>query len=177
MNNGTVAILQAWELITAGDTALWRIVGRSLGVSATACLLGGALGLVCGAWLGTARFRGRGGVLVLLNTLLAVPSVVVGLVVYLLLSRSGPLGHLGWLFSFKAMVLAQALLVWPVVTALVRQTIEDCLCFGARLAARRLTEFYDARLAPHGVNLPQLGLLAAIGAMRDGSISDIARRV
>ncbi len=58
-----------------------------------------------------------------------------------------------------------------------RQTIEDCLCFGARLAARRLTEFYDARLAPHGVNLPQFGLLAAIGAMRDGSISDIARRV
>jgi tungstate transport system permease protein len=61
----------------------------------------------------------------LLNTFLAVPSVVVGLVVYLLLSRSGPLGFLGWLFSFKAMVLAQAVLVLPVVTALTRQAVED----------------------------------------------------
>ena len=125
MNPFADSLLQAFELLASADAQLLAIVARSLGVSATACLLGGALGLLCGAWLGTARFRGRGGVLVLLNTLLAVPSVVVGLVVYLLLSRSGPLGHLGWLFSFKAMVLAQALLVLPVVTALVRQTIED----------------------------------------------------
>jgi tungstate transport system permease protein len=83
------------------------------------------VGLVLGAWLGVARFAGRGAVLTLLNTFLAVPSVVVGLVVYLLLSRSGPLGFLGWLFSFKAMVLAQAVLVLPVVTALTRQAVED----------------------------------------------------
>ena len=72
-----------------------------------------------------ARFRGRAALLTLLNTLLALPSVVVGLVIYLLLSRSGPLGFLGWLFSFQAMVLAQTVLVLPVVTALTRQTIED----------------------------------------------------
>jgi tungstate transport system permease protein len=65
------------------------------------------LGLVLGAWLGVGALRGRGALVTLLNTLLAVPSVVVGLVVYLLLSRSGPLGFLGWLFSFQAMVLAQ----------------------------------------------------------------------
>jgi tungstate transport system permease protein len=64
-------------------------------------------------------------VLTVLNTFLAVPSVVVGLVVYLLLSRSGPLGFLGWLFSFKAMVVAQTILVLPVVTALTRQVVED----------------------------------------------------
>jgi tungstate transport system permease protein len=80
---------------------------------------------VLGAWLGVARFAGRGAVLAVLNTLLAVPSVVVGLVVYLLLSRSGPLGSWGWLFSFKAMVLAQAVLVLPVATALTRQMVED----------------------------------------------------
>jgi tungstate transport system permease protein len=72
-----------------------------------------------------ARFAGRGAVLAVLNTLLAVPSVVVGLVVYLLLSRSGPFGSWGWLFSFKAMVLAQAVLVLPVATALTRQMVED----------------------------------------------------
>lgn len=58
-----------------------------------------------------------------------------------------------------------------------RPTVEDCLCFGARLAARRLTEFYEARLAPHGLNLPQFGLLGAIGEMREASISDLARRL
>jgi tungstate transport system permease protein len=80
---------------------------------------------VLGAWLGVARFKGRGVLLTLLNTLLALPSVVVGLLVYLLLSRTGPLGFLGWLFSLKAMVLAQAVLVLPVVTALTRQCVED----------------------------------------------------
>lgn len=58
-----------------------------------------------------------------------------------------------------------------------RPSVEDCLCFGTRLAARRLTEFYEARLAPHGVNLPQFGLLGAIGEMREASISDLARRL
>ena len=81
--------------------------------------------MVLGAWLGVARFAGRDGLLTVLNTFLALPSVVVGLLVYLLLSRTGPLGFLGWLFSLKAMVLAQAILVLPVVTALTRQCVED----------------------------------------------------
>ena len=117
--------LIALHLLLSMDPGFLAIVGRSLAVSACACLLACSVGLLLGAWLGVARFAGRSVVLTLLNTALAVPSVVVGLVVYLLLSRSGPLGFLGWLFSFKAMVLAQALLVLPVVTALTRQTVDD----------------------------------------------------
>ncbi|MDD3965420.1 MAG: ABC transporter permease, partial [Candidatus Moranbacteria bacterium] len=115
----------ALNLITSLDPGLLTIVGRSLSVSATASAIACVMGLVLGAWLGVARFAGRDVVLTLLNTFLAVPSVVVGLVIYLLLSRTGPLGYLGWLFSFKAMVIAQAVLVLPVVTALTRQTVED----------------------------------------------------
>jgi tungstate transport system permease protein len=119
------SVATALQLITSLDSDLMTIVGRSLLVSATACVLACSLGLVLGAWLGVARFAGRSALLTLLNTMLAVPSVVVGLVIYLLLSRSGPLGFLGWLFSFKAMVVAQTLLVLPVATALTRQAIED----------------------------------------------------
>lgn len=115
----------ALHLLVSGDPALWAIVGRSLAVSGLACALGCAIGLPLGAWLGVARFAGRGAVITLVNTLLAVPSVVVGLLVYLLLSRSGPLGFLGWLYSFPAMVLAQTMLVLPVAAALTRQVVED----------------------------------------------------
>ena len=115
----------AWSLLASADAQLLAIVLRSLAVSSLACLLAGSLGLLLGGWLAVQRFAGRGVLLVLLNTLLALPSVVVGLGVYLLLSRSGPLGFLGWLFSFQAMVLAQAVLVLPVVVALVRRVVED----------------------------------------------------
>ncbi len=115
----------AFELITSGNASLVAIVTRSLAVSALAVLIGGAIGLLLGAWLGVARYAGRPVVIAILNSLLAVPSVVVGLVVYLLLSRSGPLGFLGWLFSFPAMVVAQSILVLPVVTALTRQLVES----------------------------------------------------
>ena len=115
----------ALQLLTSGDAVLWAIVRRSLAVSATACVLALGLGVALGACLGVARFAGRPLVLAGLNTLLALPSVVVGLVVYLLLSRTGPLGFLGWMFSFQAMVLAQTVLVLPVVAALTRQTVED----------------------------------------------------
>jgi tungstate transport system permease protein len=82
-------------------------------------------GIALGAFLGVSKFAGRTAVLTVLNTFLALPSVVVGLVIYLLLSRTGPLGFLGWLFSFKAMVLAQFILVVPVAAALSRQVVED----------------------------------------------------
>lgn len=119
------SVITALALIAALDPILVAIVTRSLAVSAMACLVACLIGLALGAWLGVARFRARGAVLTLLNTSLALPSVVVGLVIYLLLSRSGPLGFLGWLFTVKAMVIAQAVLVLPLVTALTRQTIED----------------------------------------------------
>lgn len=125
MNTLSESLHTALMLVLAGDAGLWTVVARSLAVSATACLIACGLGLMLGAWLAVSRFTGRQAVLVVLNTLLALPSVVVGLVVYLMLSRSGPLGFLGWLFSFQAMVLAQVVLVVPVVTALTRQVIED----------------------------------------------------
>ena len=162
---------------------LLSIVGRSLAVSASACLLACGLGLVLGAWLGVARFAGRGALLTLLNTLLALPSVVVGLVVYLLLSRSGPLGVLGWLFSFKAMVLAQTVLVLPVVTALTRQAIEDAdrahgeqlRSLGAGPLARALLLVADERyalvtvlIAAFGRAVSEVGAVMVVGGNIDG---------
>jgi tungstate transport system permease protein len=125
MTTFTDTALTSLQLLTQFDPLLWSIVGRSLWVSVLATVLACSLGLVLGAWLGVSRFAGRDALLTVLNTLLALPSVVVGLLIYLLLSRTGPLGHLGWLFSLKAMVLAQAVLVLPVVTALTRQCVED----------------------------------------------------
>jgi ABC-type tungstate transport system substrate-binding protein len=117
----------ALNLITQADANLWRIVGLSLRVSATACALGAGLGLLLGAWLAVARFPGRSVVVGALNTLLALPSVVVGLLVYLLLSRSGPLGAWGLLFTPTAMVIAQSVLVVPLIAALSRQLVADAL--------------------------------------------------
>ena len=125
MNTFTDSAVTAVQLISNFDPGLWVIAGRSLGVSACATLIGCCLGIALGAYLGVAQFRGRSALLTLLNTFLALPSVVVGLVIYLLLSRTGPLGFLGWLFSFKAMVLAQVVLVVPVAAALSRQVVED----------------------------------------------------
>lgn len=125
MNTFQDSFLQALRLIVSLDAQLIAIVLRSLAVSTLACMLACGLGVLLGGALAVRRFAGRGAVLVLLNTLLALPSVVVGLVLYLLLSRSGPLGFLGWLFSFQAMVLAQTVLVLPVVVALVRRVVED----------------------------------------------------
>ena len=162
---------------------LLSIVVRSLAVSATACALACGVGLLLGAWLGVARFRGRGVVLTLLNTLLAIPSVVVGLVVYLLLSRSGPLGFLGWLFSFKAMVLAQAILVLPVVAALTRQAVEDAeqahgeqlRSLGAGPLLRSWLLAWDERyalltvlIASFGRAISEVGAVMIVGGNIDG---------
>ena len=125
MNTLTDSALTALHLLTSFDPGLWAIAGRSLGVSATASLIGCSVGIALGAFLGVARFAGRSALLTLLNTFLALPSVVVGLLIYLLLSRTGPLGFLGWLFTFKAMVMAQVILVVPVAAALSRQVVED----------------------------------------------------
>jgi tungstate transport system permease protein len=117
----------AAQLITQADPALWRIVGLSVRVSGTASLLGALLGLSLGTWLAVARFAGQGVLVWALNTLLALPSVVVGLAVYLLLSRAGPLGSMGILFTPAAMVIAQSILVVPLIAALTRRLVLDAL--------------------------------------------------
>lgn len=115
----------AIELVISLDPALLSIVELSLRVSLSAVLLAAALGLPLGAVIALTRFRSREVAIVLLNALMGLPPVVVGLAVYLALSRSGPLGALGWLFTPQAMIIAQAILVLPIIAALTRQTIED----------------------------------------------------
>ncbi len=183
MNTFSDSARTALSLITSLDPLFASIVLRSLAVSACACVIACSAGLLLGAWLGVARFRGRAGVLALLNTALALPSVVVGLVVYLLLSRSGPLGFLGWLFSFKAMVLAQSMLVLPVVTALVRQTIDDAdrshgeqfQSLGAGRFVRSLILLWDERyalltvlIAAFGRAISEVGAVMIVGGNIEG---------
>ena len=183
MNTFSDSARTAISLITSFDPLFGAIVGRSLLVSSLACLIACSVGLPLGAWLGVARFRGRAAVLALLNTALALPSVVVGLVVYLLLSRSGPLGFLGWLFSFQAMVLAQTVLVLPVVTALVRQSIDDAdrshgeqfESLGARRFVRSLILLWDERfalltvlVATFGRAISEVGAVMVVGGNIEG---------
>jgi tungstate transport system permease protein len=115
----------ALGLIGGADPALAQIVALSLELSLAAAIAGAAIGLPLGALIAVGRFPGRRSLIVLLNALLGLPSVVVGLVVYLLLSRAGPLGPLGILFTPGAIVVAQTLLVAPIVAALARQVAED----------------------------------------------------
>lgn len=183
MNTFADSVSVAVGLILSGDAGLWAIVARSLLVSVCATGIAYGLGLWLGAWLAAARFRGRGAVLTLLNTALAVPAVVVGLVVYLLLSRSGPLGFLGWLFSVPAMVLAQIVLVLPLVTALVRQVVADAEAshgeqlrsLGAGTGLRSLLLAWDERYAlltvfitAFGRAVSEVGTVMIVGGNIDG---------
>jgi len=183
MSTFTDSVAAAGGLLVSGDPVLLAIVGRSLAVSSLACALACGLGLVLGAWIAVTRFSGRALLLIVLNTLLALPSVVVGLVIYLLLSHSGPLGFLGWLFSFKAMVLAQAILVLPVVTALTRQAIEDAdrahgeqlRSLGAGPFTRALLLVADERyalvtvvIAAFGRAVSEVGAVMIVGGNIDG---------
>ena len=183
MNSFSDSLARALQLIFTLDPTLAEIVLRSLAISGTACALACGFGIALGAWLGVARMRGRAAVLALLNTALAVPSVVVGLVVYLLLSRSGPLGFLGWLFSFPAMVFAQSLLVLPVAAALTRQVVEDAdVQHGEQLASmgagplmRSLLLAWDERyalltvlIACFGRAISEVGAVMIVGGNIDG---------
>ena len=121
----TDSLLEALRLVAQFDAHLLDIVGLSLRVSLSAVVIGALIGLPIGAWLAVSRFPGRSMLLVLLNGMMGLPSVVVGVVVYLALSRSGPLGSMGLLFSPTAMIIAQSLLVIPLIGALTRQILDD----------------------------------------------------
>jgi tungstate transport system permease protein len=116
---------QAVAMVAGGDLRLWEIVALSFEVSLSAVLLATVVGLPLGAAIAVGRFPGRGAVIVLMNALMGLPPVVVGLVVYLLLSRAGPLGGFGLLFTPQAMVVAQTILILPIIAALCRQAVED----------------------------------------------------
>ena len=125
MSTLPAAIVEAWRLVASLDPRLGDIVGLSLRVSLSAVAIASAIGLPLGALIAVSRFPARRTTIVLLNALMGLPPVVVGLLVYLLLSRAGPLGALGLLFTPSAMVIAQAILITPIVAALTRQVVED----------------------------------------------------
>ena len=125
MSSLSGALVEAWRLVASLDPRLGDIVGLSLRVSLTAVAIASAIGLPLGALIAVSRFPARRTTIVLLNALMGLPPVVVGLLVYLLLSRAGPLGDLGLLFTPSAMVIAQAILITPIIAALTRQVVED----------------------------------------------------
>jgi len=131
----------ALDLLLSADANLIAIVRLSLAVTLSATFFAALLGMPLGAFVALVRFRGREAVIVILNAFMGLPPVVVGLCVFLLLSRSGPLGELGLLFTPTAMVIAQTFLITPIVAALTRQVIED-------LWAEYRDEFNAMRVGP-----------------------------
>jgi tungstate transport system permease protein len=173
----------AWTLVISGDPALYAIVQLSIGVSLAAVAIASLVGMPLGALLALGRFPGRSAAIVLVNAFMGLPPVVVGLTIFLLLSRSGPLGSLGILFTPQAMVIAQAVLVTPIIAALARQTIEDLWAeYRDELAAmgvgpgRRVAALlWDARfalvtalLAGFGRAAAEVGAVMIVGGNIDG---------
>lgn len=176
----------AVQLVADADAQLLGIAALSLRVSFTACAVGAIAGLLLGAWLAVAQFPGHRLLVGLVNTLLALPSVVVGLLVYLLLSRSGPLGALGILFTPTAMVVAQSILVVPLITALTRRLVLDGLreggdqlrSLGAGPLASALLMLVHERLGVVTVLLTAFGrAVAEVGAVMvvGGNIAGVTR--
>ena len=178
--------VSAFELLLTGDPALLAIVRLSLMVSLSAVVVGGLIGVPVGAGVALTRFPGREGVIVILNALMGLPPVVVGLAIYLLLSRSGPLGSWGLLFTPQAMIVAQTVLITPIIAALTRQTIEDLASeYHDELAAmnvgplgRIATLIWDGRfslvtalLAGFGRAAAEVGAVIIVG----GNIEDFTR--
>ncbi|MCX7311932.1 MAG: ABC transporter permease [Alphaproteobacteria bacterium] len=173
----------ALQMILTADPTLWAIVRLSLIVSLSAVVLAALIGIPLGAFVALTRFRGREGFIVLLNALMGLPPVVVGLAVYLLLSRAGPLGPLGLLFTPAAMVVAQTVLVTPIIAALSRQTIEDLwteyrdelTAMDVGPFARVATLIWDGRfslvvalLAGFGRAAAEVGAIIIVGGNIDG---------
>jgi tungstate transport system permease protein len=171
------------SLIFSGDPALMGVVRLSLAVSLSATLLAGVIGFALGAIVALTKFPGRSTLVVALNAMMGLPPVVVGLLVYLLLSRSGPLGSLGILFTPQAMVIAQTLLIAPIIAALSRQVIEDLWCdyrdeftaMGVSASRRVRALLWDARfslvtilLAGFGRAAAEVGAVMIVGGNIDG---------
>jgi tungstate transport system permease protein len=181
-----LALRDAGRLVATLDPKLVEIVGLSLGVSLTAVVLATALALPLGAAIAVSKFRGRQTLIVILNALMGLPPVVVGLLVYLLLSRAGPLGAMGLLFTPTAMVIAQTILIAPIIAALSRQAVEDAWgeyqeqlrSLGAGSGGAALTLVWDIRFSLLTAVLAGLGRAAAeVGAVMivGGNIDGVTR--
>lgn len=177
------AFAAAASLVAQGDARLYAIVALSLQVSLAATAVAALIGLPLGAFVALARFPGRRAAVAALNAMMGLPPVVVGLVVYLLLSRAGPLGTFGLLFTPGAMVFAQTILIAPILAALARQTIEDAWAehgeqlrsLGASLPQAGATLLWDTRfalttaiLAGFGRASAEVGAVMIVGGNIDG---------
>lgn len=186
MDELLAAFKMAVALIVKMDPSLIEIVMLSLRVSLSAVLLASLIGFPLGAGLALSRFPGHRPLVILLNALMGLPPVVVGLVVYLVLSRSGPLGDLGLLFTPGAMIIAQCILVTPIISALTRQTIEDLWSeyeeqlrsLGAGTGKALLTLLWEGRfslltavLAGFGRAIAEVGAVIIVG----GNIMHVTR--
>ncbi|MFY2826244.1 ABC transporter permease [Ruegeria sp. MALMAid1280] len=176
----------ALSLIFQGDAELWAIVLLSLKVSILAVLISAMIGMPIGAALAVARFPGRRALIVLMNALMGFPPVVVGLLVYLMLSRSGPLGVLELLYTPTAMIIAQVVLVTPIIAALTRQVVEmlaeeyseQLRSLGVSRLASVPVLLWDARLALVTALLAGFGrAIAEVGAVIivGGNINHVTR--
>ncbi len=176
----------AMGLIASGDSDLGEIVGLSLRVSLSAVAVGCLIGLPAGAMLAVGRFPGRAVIVTVTNAAMGLPPVVVGLAVYLMLSRAGPLGPLSLLYTPTAMIIAQAVIVTPIIIALSRQVIEDLhreydeqlRSFGVGFAGIIATLLYDGRRALFTVGLAGFGrAIAEVGAVMivGGNIDHLTR--
>ena len=186
MHSDIGVLAAAIGLILSGDSDLIEIVALSLRVTLSAVVLSCAIGLPLGAAVGAWRFPGRGAIAVVLNALMGLPPVVVGLVVYLMLSASGPFGPLRLLYTPSAMIIAQTILVTPIVAALTRQAVEDLDHeYGEQFASlgvgplRRLSALlWDARIGLLTVALAGFGrAVAEVGAVMivGGNINHVTR--
>jgi tungstate transport system permease protein len=186
MNDIAAALSEALRLIGRMDAQLAQIVLLSVRVSCVAVAIAACVALPLGAWLAIARFPGRQAVVSVLNALMGLPPVVVGLLIYLLLSRAGPLGEFGLLFTPTAMIIAQAVLVTPIIAALSRQVIEDAWLeyeeqlrsLGAHTMIAARTLLWDTRYALITVVLAGFGRAAAeVGAVMivGGNIDGVTR--
>jgi tungstate transport system permease protein len=180
------SLADALSLALSFDPKLYSIIALTLKVSVTAALVSALVGALLGACVAVGRFPGRGLLIVLFNAAMGLPPVVAGLVVYLLLSRAGPLGSLGLLFTPPAMVIAQVLLITPIVAALSRQIIEDAwreyeeqlTSLGVSRARAALTLLWDTRFSLATVGLAGLGrAMAEVGAVMivGGNIDGVTR--
>jgi tungstate transport system permease protein len=168
------AFSTALQLIVSADPALAQIVSLSLRVTLSAVLVSCLIGLPLGAALALARFPGRGAIIVLFNALMGLPPVVAGLIVYLMLSRSGPLGFLALLFTPTAMIIAQTVLITPIVVSLTRSVVEDLWgeyedqlrSLGSSAVRAIPTLLWDGRFSLVTVILAGLGrAMAEVGAV------------
>ena len=183
METVSAAFAEALAMVARLDAKLLDIVGLSLGVSTASVVVSSVFALPLGAALAVADFPGRAALVTTLNALLGLPAVVVGLAVYLMLSRAGPLGALGILFTPQAMVIAQAVLVFPLIAALTRQVVADAwgesreqlVSLGAGAWTSAVALLVDARftlttivLAGFGRAISEVGAVMIVGGNIDG---------